>query len=226
MLNGSMLLIFIKSPVRGQVKSRLAAAVGEEAALELYKNITLDVIDTAKGCGHPFRICFFPPDAEETISAWIGRKHSFMPQIGGDLGARMENAFKQIFSEGFSRAVLIGSDLPDLPAAVIEEAFKALTSNDAVIGPAADGGYYLIGFNSASFLPQVFHGIEWSTNTVFQETMDVLRRASLRVHRVSQWKDVDTLDDLKALLLRHEGREPTVSRTVTYLKNKKGIFFT
>lgn len=223
MSDRSILLIFMKSPVKGRVKSRLAAAVGEKAALELYKNLILDTIDTAKGCGYPFRICFYPPDAEETISSWIGREFPIMPQTGGDLGSRMKNAFERIFSEGFTSAALIGSDLPELPAAAIREAFEALATNDAVIGPAEDGGYYLIGFNRAALLPHAFRGIAWGTKTVFRQTMDALRSASLRVHELPPWADMDTIEDLKTLLLRYEGGGPAASRTAAYLKTLRGV---
>jgi rSAM/selenodomain-associated transferase 1 len=220
----SIVLLFIKAPFKGQVKSRLAMAVGEEPALELYKNFTLDIIDALSASGYPFRICFYPRDAEEAITTWlIG--YPTAPQAGSDLGERMELAFKKIFSEGFTRAILIGSDIPDLTQAVFHEALESLIKNDAVIGPAADGGYYLIGFNQRSFLPGIFRGIPWSTDTVFRETMDILHGSSLRVHLLPQWKDVDTLEDLKAFFERNRNSGFDESRTMTYLiKNRNRLF--
>ena len=219
-----IVLLFIKAPVESRVKSRLAAAVGEEAALELYKNFILDIIDTLSTSGYPFRICFFPPDAKEAIRTWlIG--HPAAPQDGNDLGERMELALKKLFSEGFTNAILIGSDIPDLTPAVIHEALEALNENDAVIGPARDGGYYLIGFNQKSFLPRIFRGIPWSTATVFRETMNILKESSLRVHLVPQWQDVDTLEDLKAFFERNRNSGFNRSRTMTYLmKNRTRLF--
>jgi rSAM/selenodomain-associated transferase 1 len=220
----SIVLLFIKAPFKGRVKSRLAAAVGEEAALELYKNFILDIIDALSTSGYPFKICFYPPDAEEAITTWlIG--HPAAPQDGNDLGERMELAFKKTFSEGFTSAILIGSDIPDLTPAVFHEALESLNENDAVIGPAADGGYYLIGFKQKSFLPRIFRGIPWSTDTVFRETMDILKESSLRVHLVPQWKDVDTLEDLKAFFERNRDSGLDESRTMTYLmKNRTRLF--
>jgi rSAM/selenodomain-associated transferase 1 len=224
MTDKSIVLLFIKAPFKGRVKSRLAVAVGEEAVLELYKNFVLDIIDALSISGYPFRICLYPPDAEETITTWLGG-HPVEPQVGNDLGERMEMAFKKIFSEGFTSAILIGSDIPDLTPAVFHEALESLNENDAVIGPAADGGYYLIGFNQRSFLPRIFHGIHWSTDTVFQETMDILKKSSLRMHLVPQWKDVDTLEDLKALFERNRNSGFTESRTMTYLiRNRTRLF--
>jgi rSAM/selenodomain-associated transferase 1 len=133
----------------------------------------------------------------------------------------MELAFKNIFSEGFTSAILIGSDIPDLTPAVFHEALESLKKNDAVIGPAADGGYYLIGFNQKSFLPHIFRGIPWSTGTVFRETMDILDKSSLRVHLLPQWKDVDTLEDLKAFFDRNRDAGFDKSKTMTYLINNK-----
>ena len=224
MHNKSIVLLFIKAPFKGRVKSRLAAAVGEEVALELYKSFILDILDALSTSGYPFRVCFYPPDAEEAITTWLVG-HPAAPQDGNDLGERMELAFKKIFTEGFTSAILIGSDIPDLTPAVFHEALESLNDNDAVIGPAADGGYYLIGFNKRSFLPRIFRGIPWSTDTVFRETMDILKESSLRVHLVPQWKDVDTLEDLKALFERNRNSGFNESRTMTYLmKNRTRLF--
>jgi rSAM/selenodomain-associated transferase 1 len=222
MHNKSIILLFIKAPFKGLVKSRLAAAVGEEAALQLYKNFILDIIDALVTSGYPFRICFYPPDTEEAITTWLVG-HPVMPQDGNDLGERMELAFKKVFSDGFSSAILIGSDIPDLAPAVFHEAFQSLNENDAVIGPAADGGYYLIGFNQRSFLPRIFRGISWSTDLVFQETMDILEESSLRVHLVPQWKDVDTLEDLKAFFKRNKNSGFSESRTMLYLMKNRTL---
>jgi rSAM/selenodomain-associated transferase 1 len=216
----SIVLLFIKAPFKGQVKSRLAAAVGEEAALELYKNFTLDTIDALSASGYPFRICFHPPNANDAITMWL-TGHPIAPQDGNDLGERMELAFKKIFSEGFTSAILIGSDIPDLTPAVFHEALESLKKNDAVIGPATDGGYYLIGFNQKSFLPRIFRGIPWSTDMVFQETMDILHESSLRVHLLPHWKDVDTLEDLRAFFERNRDAGFDKSKTMTYLINNK-----
>jgi glycosyltransferase A (GT-A) superfamily protein (DUF2064 family) len=137
----------------------------------------------------------------------------------------MERAFGQIFSEGFTSAVLIGSDIPDLTPAVFHEALESLKTNDVVMGPAADGGYYLIGFNKSAFLPYIFHGIAWGTNTVFREAMSILHGASLRVHLVPEWQDVDTLDDLKSLFERNRDTIFDKSRTMAYLVKHRGRFF-
>ena len=99
-----------------------------------------------------------------------------MPQTGDDLGERMEQAFVRVFSEGFREAILIGSDIPGLSSGTVQEAFASLAGHDAVIGPANDGGYYLIGFTRRAFYPEIFHSMPWSTPAVFRETLGRLRR--------------------------------------------------
>jgi rSAM/selenodomain-associated transferase 1 len=210
----SIVLLFIKAPIKGRVKSRLAADVGEEAALEFYKNFVLDSIETAKRSAHPFRICFYPPAGEDVVTAWLGQQYSYLTQEGNNLGVRMENAFRRVFSEGFTSALLIGSDIPDLPTAVIPKAFEALEKNDVVIGPAADGGYYLVGLNNNSFRPRIFQEIAWGTHAVFRETMTLLREEKLRIHLAPEWKDMDTLDDLRGLYERNRTAAFAKSRTM------------
>lgn len=219
----SIILLFIKAPVKGRVKSRLASAIGDEAALELYQNFILDIVDTVKKTGYPFRICYYPPDAGAEVSSWLAGQYHLMPQQGGDLGVRMENAFIRCFSEGFERAILIGSDLPDLTPAVLQEAMASLAENDVVIGPASDGGYYLIGFHKHTFMPRAFHGISWSTGTVFQETMAILQSSALAVHQAPKWNDVDTMEDLRAFYKRSKDPEFDKSRTMTYLINNEAL---
>ena len=115
----------------------------------------------------------------------------------------MENAFAHLFSSGFERGLLIGSDIPDLPHELIEEAFSALDEKDAVIGPASDGGYFLIGFRHSTFLRDIFRGIAWSTGSVYRETMEIFEKAGYRVHVLHEWSDVDTIDDLRSLYRRN-----------------------
>lgn len=207
-------LLFVKAPVKGRVKTRLAAQLGDDAALKLYRGFVLDILDTIGKSGHPCRICFHPPDAGDAVAGWLGRHRRYLPQEGSDLGARMANAFAAVFSQGASQAVLVGSDIPDLPADIITGAIGSLKTNDAVIGPAHDGGYYLVGFRKETFLPEVFRGIEWSTERVLEQTMQRFERSGCRVHRLPQWRDVDTVEDLQALAGRNKSTQFRHSRTM------------
>lgn len=211
------LIIFIKAPIRGRVKSRLSTVLGEDAALELYRNFVLDILDTAERSGLPVRICIYPPEAIEAASSWLGPHRRFCPQRGQDLGERMEHAFRQAFSEGITRAVLIGSDLPDLPSATLIDAIDALRANDAVIGPAKDGGYYLIGLKHDEFLPDIFRNIDWGTERVFRQTMNAFHRSKQRVHMLPVWQDVDTIEDIRDLAVRNSGSTTSAVHTISYI---------
>jgi len=217
MTDWEIILFFIKAPLKGQVKSRLAADLGEDVALVLYRNFVLDTLETIIETAKPYRICVHPPDAVASVSDWLGQQHQFIPQNGCDLGERMERAIEQSFADGYDRAVLIGSDIPDLPSGIFSEAFDALKTNDAVIAPASDGGYYFIGFRKDTFLPTVFRDISWSTNTVHEQTRQIFLHAGYQVHHLAKWSDVDTMDDLRELAKRNAGTAFSTTRTMRYL---------
>ena len=216
----SRILLFIKAPEAGQVKSRLAARIGDHAALGLYQCFVLDVLDTITTVGSPLTIFFTPVDTHNLITAWLGQERSYAAQTGSDVGERMKNAFSVTFADGILRAVLIGSDLPDLPAALIRQAFDALDDCGAVIGPAYDGGYYLIGFRIDSFTPEIFSNISWGTNKVFAETLQVFERSWTRVHILPVWRDMDTIDDLRDFTARNRKTGLKSSRTLSLLIGK------
>lgn len=192
-----IILLFIKSPEKGKVKSRLAKAIGEDMALDVYKYLVCDTLETLETSKYAFRLYFYPPDSEAIVKNWLGSAYSYVPQHGIDLGERMKNAFTRAFSEGMDKVVLIGSDIPDLSTSLINEAFDVLVTRDAVIGPAHDGGYYLIGFNRHSFLPDIFQGIVWSTDSVYCETMNIFDKSGFSVHVLAELADVDTYENLK-----------------------------
>jgi glycosyltransferase A (GT-A) superfamily protein (DUF2064 family) len=129
----------------------------------------------------------------------------------------MKNCFQRCFADGFSQVVIIGSDIPDLPPETFAEAFTALERRDAVIGPAVDGGYYLVGFREETFIPEAFEGIAWSTEGVFAETLERLIRAGVGVHRLPSRRDVDTPEDLRDLVRRNRNTPFARSRTMACL---------
>lgn len=195
-------MVFVKAPRAGQVKTRLARGVGERAAVQLYRCFVLDVLDLP-GPEHPdITVCYDPPGADREIRQWLGDGYAYRRQKGADLGERMANAFETAFAEGYDRALLVGTDLPDLPRRHIEEAEQALETADAVLGPSGDGGYYLIGFTRDGYQPAVFTGIPWSTDAVFRLTEKILNRSRRSLHILPAWQDVDTLEDLRDLLKR------------------------
>ena len=191
------LLFFIKNPKKGQVKTRLASVIGDEAAVRLYKRFLLEMLSMLNEGTFIFYLCVYPVDALEDLKTWLGQEYLYMPQQGEHLGERMKNAFMEALAVNFKRVVLIGSDIPSLPLEFIEEAFISLEKKDAVIGPSLDGGYYLIGFRDKKFSPRAFKGIPWSTERVFEETMKVLEHENLTVHTLKTLRDIDTIQDLR-----------------------------
>lgn len=217
-------LIFLKSPDAGLVKSRLSRDIDEAAVLSLYKNFGLDLLETLRKGRYAFEFFFYPQESEEKISNWLGEDFSYEPQQGHDLGERMKNAFVRSFSEGFPRVVLIGGDIPDLTNKVLHDAFE-LESHDAVIGPAFDGGYYLIGFKNDTFLPEIFEEMPWGTDAVFARTMEIFKKNNYRVRILPKWRDVDRIEDLRALVDKNRHTEFANSRTMTFIsKNMDRLF--
>ena len=211
-------ILFARSPEKGRVKTRLASLLEEDAVLELYRCFVHDILATLMRSGFELRIFFYPPEARKEMRDWLGSAHRYAAQQGEDLGRRMKNAFRSVFNEGFHRSILIGSDVPDLPLCIVEEAVTALSSRDAVVGPARDGGYYLIGFNADRFPQEVFRHIHWGTSTVFQETSRVLRDCGYDVCELPQWRDIDTHEDLLRFMHDHESTPEGCLMTLDYLR--------
>jgi uncharacterized protein len=212
--SGQRVLLFLKVPGVGRVKTRLAAEIGQDRATELYRCFVEDIIAMLDRIGIDVQCCYEPAGAEAVLSEWLGGQRSYAVQVGDDLGRRMEHAFRGAFREGVSQAVLIGSDIPDLAAEIVELAFTELGTKDVVIGPSSDGGYYLLGFRGERFVPEVFEGIRWSTDHVFDQTTAILSRNGLNVSVLPVWHDVDTRSDLDALIERN--RDTAFQDTKTF----------
>jgi rSAM/selenodomain-associated transferase 1 len=219
-------LFFVKYPMAGKVKTRLAEQLDQDSATELYRNFITDILATLKSLDVNLRIVFDPPDSKDQFQQWLGKEYSYIPQAGQDLGQKMKNAFVQAFSEGFNSVVVIGSDSPDLPQEYLELAFGALDTNDVIIGPSSDGGYYLMGFTRNSFLPDAFERISWSSDKVFEQTVNILKQHRESLYLLPLWHDVDTPADLKSFLQRNEKSAFLKSATMCYLiKHKLGDMF-
>ncbi|MHC4617283.1 MAG: TIGR04282 family arsenosugar biosynthesis glycosyltransferase [Planctomycetota bacterium] len=218
--NNSCVLFFVRYPAPGKVKTRLAKKIGRERAAEVYRNFVLDILDTLQTLNVNLRIFLEPPDAVDDFRHWLREDHTYVLQTGRDLGQKMKNAFIHAFAEGFSKLVLIGSDLPDLPADYLNLSLEALDTHDTVIGPTSDGGYYLIGFAKQAFLPEAFEDIAWGTDRVFMHTVKTLKRHGRKLYVLPQWHDVDTLDDVKSLLARSRNTNFRHSRTFSFLQEQ------
>ena len=208
-------LLFIRVPEIGRVKTRLAKRIDTKTTLALYRCFVEDILETLAAGGYGTTVFFTPADKGPAVQAWLAENTHIQPQTGKNLGQRMRNAFLSTFATQVDQAVLMGSDFPDLDIRIIREAFYALQKRDVVIGPARDGGYYLIGFRKNAFREDVFQGVDWGTDRVFQQTLGQIRNADLGSHTLPVWQDIDTYEDLLAFY----GRNTT--RTRSHLKTMK-----
>lgn len=191
------LVVFVKQPTPGRVKTRLVPALGAEAAAALYRVLVEHVLRaTSPARGEYERLVFFDPrHAAEAMRRWlvgVQLRH----QSGEGLGARLADAFERAFRRGADRVAVVGSDTPSLGRADVTSAFAALDAADVVLGPAEDGGYYLVALRAPQ--PALFEGIAWSTSGVLAQTLERAAAAGLRVARLATRRDVDTLEDLRA----------------------------
>jgi uncharacterized protein len=186
------LMIFVKNLVHGKVKTRLAASVGNEMALNIYRQL-LEHSRCVTETLPVDKIVFY---AEQIVEQdmWSNEIYEKQLQAGNDLGERMKNAFSFAFNKGYSKVVIIGTDCPSLTGNIIEDAFKKLETADAVIGPAFDGGYYLLGLKQAhSFL---FEHMQWSTAGVLAATIERCRQHGLAFSLLQELHDIDEEKDL------------------------------
>ena len=188
------ILIFLKAPERGKVKTRLARDIGDEAALDAYRRLVERQM-AALPDGWPVEVHFTPEDAGVKMRTWLGAavNRSFVPQVGGGLGERLQHAVAGAFRGGANGVLLIGGDCADLGAREFEEARIGLGKFDAVLGPSRDGGYYLLGLNGER--REVFADIAWSTEKVAGQTRERLSAAELRWTELAGLRDVDTVQD-------------------------------
>ncbi len=195
-----MIALFVKPPIPGLVKTRLARDIGNDAACKVYYNMACNIIEQIKASGIPMALFFDGENTEKLPEYWIESALKTAAQNGEDLGMRMANAFRTLFDDGVEQIVLAGSDIYGMDAAYLKEAFELLVKHEMVIGPALDGGYCLVGFNKASFDQSVFCGIPWSTERVFKLTMESATISGLFVAVLEPLRDIDRLEDLPALV--------------------------
>jgi uncharacterized protein len=195
------LVVIAKEPVAGAVKTRLAATVGHGGAARAAAAMLADTVaGTAEVDAEPW-VCFAPPEAR-TRMARLVPGFGLLAQVEGDLGDRLAGCFTALLGDGAGRVVIVGADTPQVPRATYEAAFRLLDEVDVVLGPAQDGGYYLVGAKAA--LPELFVGVPMGTGAVFQETLQRATRSRLRVGTVPTLRDLDRLEDLQAALAAGE----------------------
>lgn len=187
-----LLIIFYRNPELGKVKSRLAATVGEERALAIYLKLAsfTRAVTSVINCD---RVVYYSEFIDRDDN-WPNDDYFKHLQNGDDLGSKMEHAFETAFSQGYKHVCIIGTDCLELTSDILKEAFEVLKSKDAVIGPAYDGGYYLLGMNR--LITTVFTNKNWSTNTVYSDTIDDLKHYRFSYGILPTLSDVDNESDL------------------------------
>ena len=191
------LIIFTRYPEPGKTKTRLIPVLGEEGAATLQRQMTEHKLAEVRKLQafHPLSLeVHFAGGNEQLMQDWLGSNIIYRRQSEGDIGCRMASAFQASFGAGMNRVVLIGSDCPDLNAYLLAQAFQALEQHDLVLGPAQDGGYYLIGLHQ--LFPGLFTGISWSTAEVLQQTQSIAKRLELAVAYLPLLSDIDRPEDL------------------------------
>ena len=192
-MSSRLLLIFLRNPVPGSVKTRLAASVGDAKALEIYNKLIEHTVEASRQVDTDIQLWY--SSFVDQKDRFDGKRFRKRLQQGGDLGARMWVAFQEGFTEGYAKVAVIGSDCPDISPEILESAFSRLDENEVVLGPSEDGGYYLIGMSSR--FPFLFQEMMWSTPDVLPETIRRLEERSISYGLLPELNDIDTVEDLE-----------------------------
>ncbi len=188
------LIIFTRKPELGKVKTRLAKGVGDKKALEVYIHLLKHSAEISSQVDAEKQVWY--TNSIEKNDIWDDSMFKKFTQADGDLGEKMKHAFSRNFKNAFDKVVIMGTDLLDIDTNLIEKAFEHLNHHDVVLGPAEDGGYYLLGMNH--FIPEVFEDVEWSTSKVLDQTLNKLKHKSVML--LDEKNDIDYKEDA----LRHE----------------------
>lgn len=191
------LIIFTRYPEPGKAKTRLIPALGAKAAADVHRQMTEFTLAQVKPLQQYRSLMvevWFAGGDRDQMEAWLGVGLRYKPQPAGDLGDRMTQAFQSAFACDVNAAIIIGTDCPELMETILVKAFHALQQTDVVLGPAADGGYYLVGLRRA--IPELFQSITWSTDRVLQQTVAIVEKLNLSLTLLPMLTDVDRPEDL------------------------------
>lgn len=187
-------VVFARAPLAGEVKTRLAAALGDAEALRIYRDMGRRAVAAARSARDcRVVIAYTPASRAREVRDWLGEDLTLVPQHGQGLGERMLAAVRTQMAAGVARVAVIGTDCPELTGSLIDEALDVLDRADAVFGPARDGGYYLVALGRA--IPELFTGVSWSSPDTLSRTLELADAASLRVELLRELEDIDTADD-------------------------------
>ncbi len=192
-----ILMVMTRYPEEGRCKKRLMEYLGRKGATKLHRQLvgkTMETCTRFSSNSSVALVVFYSGGNRRLMEAWLGKDVPFVPQTGTDLGLRMFNALRWAFEQGFKKAVIVGTDCPMLTDIHLTESFRMLEEKDVVIGPALDGGYYLIGMKGA--WPELFMDVKWGCNTVFEITMERVKGLGLKGAFLDRLPDVDRPEDL------------------------------
>ena len=193
--NNNHLIIFLKYPEIGKVKTRLARDIGHKKALLIYKILVTKILKQISNKNYDISIYYYPKNKENEVKKWINSPdYKYLPQNGDDLGFKMLNAFRDSESLNYAKTVIIGTDCLEINDNIVSRSFHHLDDNDLVLGPATDGGYYLIGTKIA--LEPIFKNISWSTSKVLKQTIKKAKEIKLKYKFLDFYNDIDYLEDL------------------------------
>lgn len=214
--------VFVKTPEPGHVKTRLVPPLTEEDASRLYSAFVHDLFDRLGRLKKIRGTVFYAGEEPGSLRVNIPKGYEVIRQEGGTLGERLRAAFRELLTDENRIAIVIGSDSPDIPIQYIKRAFLKLKHKDAVLGPASDGGYYLVGLKAP--IPDIFDDIEWSGRMVLQQTLERIKSLELTFSLLPLWYDVDTpaslqllADMIEARRIERSGRLPATEAVLTDL---------
>ncbi len=214
------LVVVAKEPVPGRTKTRLCPPLSPDLAANLYRCLLLDTFALMQRLeGVDLSLAYTPASAHDYFARLSPNGFRLVQQRGADLGERLSNALGLHFDLGYRRAVIMNSDGPTLPLAFLEQAFSGLGNADVTLGPGHDGGYYLIGMKRLH--PELFQGIDWSTELVIPQTLATCHRLGLAVSQLPEWYDIDVAADLERLR-RDLSHEPGLAPCTWDLLQKSG----
>tara|TARA_B110000003_G_scaffold202314_1_gene200998 strand:+ start:4017 stop:4637 length:621 start_codon:yes stop_codon:yes gene_type:complete len=190
-MNNNLIIVFVRSPELGKVKTRLARSIGDQSALNVYKILLKHTAAVLRDLSFD-KVVYFSEKIDNN-DFWENSLFEKKLQKGADLGERMHHAFDTAFNKGYKKVLIIGSDLFDLTSSLIKSAFEALETYDISIGPSLDGGYYLLGMKKLQ--PEVFKNKKWGTDSVLENTLQDLKKQKIKL--LKALNDIDTLEDLK-----------------------------
>jgi hypothetical protein len=204
--------IFVRQPVPGRVKTRLARALGDGDACDLYRAMVADCLAAVRACGLPLFLFHDGQDSAGLPSEWTGAADAVFRQEGESLGESMSAAFERSFSAGATAVILTGSDIPGLDSGLLRSAQAAVELYDIVLSPAFDGGYCLVASKRVHYNNGIFQGIPWSTARVLELTLAASDAHGLSCHLLETCQDIDMLDDIKNYC-RHPSPHATFTNT-------------